>query len=104
MNFGILPPILAEPTPLAIQPDLSKDPTFSMLQRFIIFRQANISRINDRVWKLTAEAFGVRQMVEVTYPVGLDASGNAILSKIYAIKGIDAVYKRRWNNERRRIR
>ena len=43
------------------------------------------------VWKLTAEAFGVSTDGGVTYPVGLDASGNAILSKIYAI-GIDAEY------------
>lgn len=43
------------------------------------------------VWKLTAEAFGISTDGGKTYPYGFDASGMAILSRIYAI-GIIADY------------
>jgi hypothetical protein len=43
------------------------------------------------VWKLTANAFGVSTDGGVTYPYGLDANGDAILNRLYAI-GIDATY------------
>lgn len=43
------------------------------------------------VWKLTANAFGVSTDGGKTYPYGLDATGMAILDRIYAI-GLDADY------------
>lgn len=43
------------------------------------------------VWKLTANAFGISNDGGKTYPYGLDASGVAILERIYAI-GINADY------------
>lgn len=43
------------------------------------------------VWKLTAEAFGISTDGGKTYPYGLDATGMAILSRIYAI-GINCDY------------
>lgn len=43
------------------------------------------------VWKLTANAFGVSTDGGKTYPYGLDATGTAILDRIYAI-GIIADY------------
>lgn len=43
------------------------------------------------VWKLTAEAFGISTDGGETYPYGFDASGMAILSRIYTI-GLDADY------------
>lgn len=43
------------------------------------------------VWKLTANAFGISTDGGGTYPYGLDATGTAILSRIYAI-GINADY------------
>lgn len=43
------------------------------------------------IWKLTAEAFGVSTDGGKTYPYGLDATGVAILEKIYAI-GISCDY------------
>ncbi len=46
---------------------------------------------SDIVWKLTAQAFGISTDGGKTYPYGLDATGVAILERIYAI-GIDASY------------
>lgn len=46
---------------------------------------------SDIVWKLTAQAFGISTDGGKTYPYGLDASGVAILERIYAI-GINANY------------
>ena len=46
---------------------------------------------SDIVWKLTAQAFGISTDGGKTYPYGLDASGVAIIKRIYAI-GIDASY------------
>lgn len=46
---------------------------------------------SDIVWKLTSQAFGISTDGGKTYPYGLDASGVAILEKIYAI-GINANY------------
>ena len=43
------------------------------------------------VWKFTANAFAVSTDGGETYPYGLDATGNAILQRIYAI-GLDASY------------
>lgn len=43
------------------------------------------------VWKLTAEAIGISTDGGKTYPTGLDATGIAILEKIYTI-GLDATY------------
>ena len=43
------------------------------------------------VWKLTANAFGISNDGGKTYPYGLDASGVAILERIYAI-GLNADY------------
>lgn len=43
------------------------------------------------VWKLTAEAFGISTDGGKTYPYGLDATGMAILNRIYAI-GINCDY------------
>lgn len=43
------------------------------------------------VWKLTANALGISTDGGVTYPYGLDVSGNAILQRIYTI-GLDADY------------
>lgn len=43
------------------------------------------------VWKLTAEAFGISTDGGKTYPYGLDATGVAILDRIYAI-GLNADY------------
>lgn len=41
------------------------------------------------IWKMTAEAIGISTDGGKTYPTGIDATGMAILNKIYAI-GIDA--------------
>lgn len=46
---------------------------------------------SDIVWKLTAQALGISTDGGETYPYGLDATGVAILERIYAI-GIDANY------------
>jgi hypothetical protein len=43
------------------------------------------------VWKLTAEAIGISTDGGKTYPTGLDATGIAILEKIYTI-GLDATH------------
>lgn len=43
------------------------------------------------IWKMTAEAIGISTDGGKTYPTGIDATGMAILNKIYAI-GIDAKY------------
>lgn len=43
------------------------------------------------VWKLTAEAIGISTDGGKTYPTGFDATGIAILEKIYTI-GLDATY------------
>ena len=43
------------------------------------------------VWKLTAEAIGISTDGGKTYPTGLDATGTAILDKIYTI-GLDATH------------
>ena len=43
------------------------------------------------IWKITAEAIGISTDGGKTYPTGIDATGMAILNKIYAI-GIDANY------------
>lgn len=43
------------------------------------------------VWKLTANAFGISTDGGQTYPYGLDASGTAILERIYTV-GLDADY------------
>lgn len=43
------------------------------------------------VWKMTADAIGVSTDGGVTYPIGLDATGDAVLNRIYAI-GLDAGY------------
>ena len=43
------------------------------------------------VWKMTADAMGVSTDGGQTYPVGLDATGNALLNRIYAI-GLNAHY------------
>jgi len=43
------------------------------------------------VWKFTANAFAVSTDGGETYPYGLDATGNAILQRIYTI-GLDADY------------
>lgn len=43
------------------------------------------------VWKLTANALGISTDGGITYPYGLDATGAAILSRIYTI-GLDATY------------
>lgn len=43
------------------------------------------------VWKLTANAFGISTDGGATYPYGLDANGDAILNRIYAI-GLNADY------------
>lgn len=43
------------------------------------------------VWKLTADALGISTDGGETYPYGIDVTGAAILSRVYAI-GIDATY------------
>lgn len=43
------------------------------------------------VWKLTADALGISNDGGRTYPYGIDVSGAAILSRVYAV-GIDADY------------
>lgn len=43
------------------------------------------------IWKMTAEAIGISTDGGKTYPTGLDATGTAILEKIYTI-GLDATH------------
>ena len=43
------------------------------------------------IWKLTAEAIGISTDGGKTYPTGIDATGMAILNKIYVI-GLNATY------------
>lgn len=43
------------------------------------------------IWKMTAEAIGISTDAGKTYPTGIDATGMAILNKIYVI-GLNATY------------
>lgn len=59
----------------------------------IIYYMHDKAELEDSmiIWKLTAEAIGISTDGGKTYPTGIDATGTAILDKIYAV-GLDATY------------
>ena len=77
---------LAHSSGLYITPDVQPDGS-------TIYYMHNKSSLgeSDIVWKLTAEAIGISTDGGKTYPVGVDATGMAILNRIYTI-GLNADY------------